>query len=414
MVRRLLAATLACAMAASVLFGCAPRSLPTLQPAAPQADAPLLRWAPEGPEPSTQPVVEAGLAPAEANDATLNLTIRWPRPGAASYGVAALPLSANSVRFSVSKAGSILDSKLVPRLPGAETATASFRLPATSNAMLSAAAYAEADPDLETAVPIASGVSAPFTLVRSKFSTVALTLVPAFPPVVTSLTSPFQGEEDTQGTYYAAEGDTLVITGENFATGSTPVVIFNRTDLESSGRVAASEVIWDSETQLRVKVPPKAATGRITVVVDGIAAQSPSSLWIPTVSIDAPKQAFDSLPAGMIMVPDDASYTGNELPHPIPGSTITLTATVGWAMKPGDSVGQFGTPPLPTVNWLRTSEWAGSYTKLDRYRLFFSPRPLASGTEYFQTGVTAQVGSATSNALALVIVDVCKAYPCPD
>lgn len=409
MLRRILVTMLAC-----VLIGCAPRSVPVPDLTNPLTDALMLQRAPDALESPAQPVVEATLAPSESADATLKLTIRWPRPSPSGYGVAGLPLSANSLHFSVSKAGSVLGSKLVSRAPGAETATVSFRLKATTNAVLSAAAYAESAPDLETAVPVASGVSEPFTLVRSKFSTVALTLVPAFPPVVSAVTSSFQGEDETAGTYYAATGNTIDITGENFARGATPIVVFNRTDLEAAGRVVASEVTRVSDTKLQVKVPAKAATGRVTVVVDGIAAQSPSPLWIPTVSLDAPKQPFDSFPADMRMVPDDATYTGNELPRPIPGSTIILTSTVGWALRPGDSLDQFGTPPLPTVNWVRTSDWAGTYTKLDRYRLHFLPRPLAPNTTFFQTMVTAQVASASSNPLTLVIVDVCQAYECSE
>ncbi|HEY9857634.1 MAG TPA: IPT/TIG domain-containing protein [Stenomitos sp.] len=396
--------------ALAILVGCTthPTAPLSLTPSAPPASlASVLAGEP------LQPTVEATLPTPEVDGyATLRLAIRWPQPK--GYGVASMPLSVRSLRFAVLKGETELASQLVTRQPGDTSAVATLRLKAATDVVLAVKGYAEASPNPQSAVALAIGQSEPFTLQRSKFASVQVSLIPQFPPIVTAMTSPYHGLGDTAGSYYASEGDEIVLTGQNFSRGGTPTVYFNTvaTEVYSATPVAATSVTRVSDTQLRVQVPARATTGNPVVVVDGITTEVHSPLWIPQVAIDAPKQSYDPFPADTRLVPDELGYTGTSpaVPHPIPGAKLAATATVSWTVNTPDAYDVFGTPPQALPTWEFTND-IGSWVTATDYSILYTPDPLPPGAEYNYTDLYAKLGSAKSNTLKLVIGNVCKAYP---
>lgn len=391
-------------VAALAIAGCAPRAV-----------SPLTAQAPAGPlaiaRETLAPAVEVAPPVAEADGTSrLSMTIRWPKPR--SYAVAAIPHSVQAMHFAIKQGDTVLASKLVTREPGAEVAIVSFRLKAAADVRLVIRAYREFAPDLGAAQAIAEGVSDPFSLVPSKFTNLSVGISPLFPPSIVGMTSGHQGEETTAGTYHAGAGDEIVLTGSNFRMEASPSVYFPRTtgSLLDTPPVKATRL---SDTELRVRVPAQAASGKLLVVVDGIGTETPEPLWIPALTLDAPKQPYDNLPADNRMIPDEEGYTGTELTKPIPGSTITLTASVDWVLPQGATQADVGTPPIVTPTWVQSSDWAGWRTPTGRYTMSYKPRTLAPNTMFFSTNMHAQVGSVKSNTLILVTVNVCQAYGCP-
>lgn len=402
--------TIALALA---LFGCTavPQSPPSLLSQAPTLTPATLQEAMAGSP--LEPVVEVSL-PEESQDdyATVRMAIRWPKPK--GYGVAVIPLSVQSMRLALLKDGQELASQVVTRQAGADVAFASLRVKAVADVTLAVKAYDEASPDPATSVAVAEGASTPFTLVRSKFSSVQVALVPNFPPVVTAMTAPYQGEAPAPWRQYAAAGDEIFLDGENLERGPTPAVYFNTTSTElfSATPLRATEVTRLSATRLKVRVPANATTGNPLVVVDGITTESPSTLWIPQVSITAPKQSYDTVtPEDTRLVPDELGYNGTAVPKPIPGATLTLTASVSWTVNTPDAYDIYGQPPVITPSWVNEIDWSGTFTTVDRYATRFTPAMLASNQDYMGTSVRARVGSSESNVIKLIIGRVCSVFP---
>lgn len=330
------------------MVGCMLKPAPFVEPTgrAPSIESPATAAAPE-----TTDAAQVGVVPA-SEYGTLTLSVRWPQQ--TGYQTALLPTSTNTLGIWVKQGTSTLKREVLTRVPGQPTATASLKLQAANNLSVEVKAYREFEPNLDTAVPIAQK-SGTFNITRSKNTAANLTLDPLNVPTV-----------DGMSTNYGVTGDTVVLTGTNFGSGTvpTPLVAFNG--------VRAVSVTRNSETQLTVTVPPSAVTGKVVVTADGVDSTSEAIFWVPqTLMINSTGENWEpwGLDYRLVMF----------------GKTRKFVAFATWTIKIGDPMA-YGTPPSPT--WTLSNPSAGS---IDGNGLFTAAR------SYQQTNVSASLGSLQSN-----------------
>lgn len=346
-----------CAIALSLgLLGCSTATLPEI----PRTPATVTQ--PSGIAPTVLPATEAAGA-----HGWINLRIRWPEQESPGYQVTALPTTTQAIAVWVKQGGVTLgEPTIVSRQSGNTVATASLRVEAAEGLSVELKAYREAAPDLFVDEPIAQGTAANITVLRSRVSQVPVTMTPLFVPTVGGFS-----------VAAAKAGDTVVLTGSNFGGGGVPVpsVTFNG--------VPAQGVVRNSDTQLTVTLPVGALTGNVVVKADGIESVSTSPFYVLTlVEAQLPaKQAWDNGPLGTLMVP----Y----------GTAVQLGSRVEWALKSGETIGQYGT--APSVTWLAADSLAGTLSASGQFT--------ASGS-HAVTDIHARIGTVLSNAVKVSAVGV--------
>ncbi len=340
------------------LVGCTLKTVPVVTEA-PKGTAQVVT--------DTEPaLVVSGAETPQADYGWLNLTIRWPEP-VPGYQVALLPATTNAIAVWVKQgASTVAGPVVVSRSSGATTVSKSIRVEAASNLSVEVKAYRESTPDVATAVPIAQGTGTT-SVVRSKVSPLAVTLAPLNVPTVTGFDSNL-----------GKVGQTVTVTGTKFGSGDVPVqVTFNG--------VAATTVTRTSETSLTAVVPVGATTGNVVVKADGVESTSTSTFWVlSNLTITAPVPAWDDLTLG-----------GSSRRMVRYGEDLQFAAEPTWALKSGETVGQYGTPPA--YAWTSSNPAAGSIDEGGRF---------VAATSAATTSVAASFGTNLSNKYEVKVVGI--------
>lgn len=338
------------------LAGCSTATLPTV------SVSPLAAVGP-----TEAPLAAAPAAEVSQAHGWINLRIRWPEQEPTGFEVAAIPTTTNALAVWVKLGGINLGQPtILTRQPNLSVATASIRVEAAEGLSVEVKAYREPAPDLALDEPLAVGNATNVTVVRSRVSPLAITMNARFVPTVEDFSVPA-----------AQAGDTLILTGTNF--GGTPVAV----PTVSFNGVPATGVVRNSDTQLTVVVPGNALTGNVVVKADGIESTSTSPFYVVSLlEAQLPtKQSWDNSGPSAIMVP----Y----------GGSVTFGSRLEWALKSGETVDQYGTPP--SVAWTTTDAAAGILAATGKF---------TASASYATTAIRARVGTLASQALNVTVVGV--------
>lgn len=230
------------------------------------------------PAPGEVPTALTGTAHVAADSSgTVRLTVLWPERQ--DYQTQAIPLRTNALTVQVSDTSNqVLASTVLTRpQSGALPTTANLSVPAGPSRLLVVKAYEEQTPGFDS-IPIAQG-SASLNVQPSSEVTADLALVPVAMPAIASIPE------------NAGPLATITITGSGFEGWGQPVVV-------RFGGVS-SPFVSGSDTQLTAIVPSGAENGPITVIADGLTAESSTSFRVIRSLVLSPLTAVASAGQGV-------------------------------------------------------------------------------------------------------------------
>jgi hypothetical protein len=180
----------------------------------------------------------------------LNIAVRWPARGA--FRAQLIPTSANLIRIQVRDAGgdSLASAEIVRSGDESAIATASFALPSGTGRSVLIQAFRDLVP-APGVPPVAEGSATSVSVWPSTSTAVTVALVPAYGPVIFSMTP------------NGGPGSLLQIVGGNFQTGVLNVSLAGQ---------SLNDFVTLRGDLLEHTVPPDAADGTVIVDVDGVRA----------------------------------------------------------------------------------------------------------------------------------------------
>ncbi|MBM3267720.1 MAG: hypothetical protein FJZ01_08745 [Candidatus Sericytochromatia bacterium] len=294
---------------------------------------------------------------------TLRLTIIWPDgPGRdlRGYHAQLIPDSTAKISVAVFAKGARVAAADLTREAGQATASATIGLRAYSNVSVIATARSA------SGEAIAMGTAAGISIVRSRATSVHLTMTSLFVPAIESVT-------ENVGT----GGDSVEIRGRLFFLPGRAAPLASLGELPLT--IAATSSDPREGDMVTVAIPDDAATGRVVITVDGVSSYSNALFWVATgLGIDAAKAAWDT--------------TREDTRQAVFDEVLTFTATNSWVVPQGVAAGAFGEGPTPS--------WSSSARSIAD----FEPGPgltrrLTMGAVTGATRITARLGGLVSNEI---------------